>query len=214
MTSADDRNPSGIKLTQAQIDDSNRQSYWSHAIRYGLQYYVSGRFAAASGFSPVTANLLHHAVELLLKACLAYDDSLAEIWKYGSKRSYGHELPLLWEEFKRRNPGLSTAEFDAVISELHKFENIRYPETLIKEGATIAVAIFDVAIPPTGKGVNPETVYVLNLPQVDRLMKVLFDATHGNPEVFLPDVNGERARLYYDRLAETLFAAKPSESKP
>ena len=81
--SVNTRNPTGIRLTQEQMDESFRQSYWAFAIRYGLQYYVAGRFATANRFTPVCANLLHHAVELLLKACLSSDDSLQTIEKYG-----------------------------------------------------------------------------------------------------------------------------------
>jgi hypothetical protein len=36
-----------------------------------LQYWIAGRYAAASSFNPVAANLLHHAIELLLKAAIA-----------------------------------------------------------------------------------------------------------------------------------------------
>jgi hypothetical protein len=60
-------NPTGITLTQNQKDESMREGYWSHAIRYGLEYCVTGRFATAHQFTPVGANILHHAVELLLK---------------------------------------------------------------------------------------------------------------------------------------------------
>ncbi len=52
------RNPTSIKLTQEQMDKSFRESYWAFAIRYGLQYYVAGRFATANRFTPVCANLL------------------------------------------------------------------------------------------------------------------------------------------------------------
>ena len=42
--------------------------------RFGFQYYVAGRFAVIAQFSPVAANLLHHAIEMLLKGELAYLD--------------------------------------------------------------------------------------------------------------------------------------------
>jgi hypothetical protein len=93
--SVDDRNPTGVKLSQEQIDESMRQGYWDHAIRYDLNYYVAGRFATAHHFNPVSANLLHHAVELLLKACLAHDDPLEAILKYGDWKAYRHDIRLL-----------------------------------------------------------------------------------------------------------------------
>jgi hypothetical protein len=81
-----DRNPTGIKLTKEQKEKSFKESYWRYAIQHGLQYYVAGRFATSNGFIPVSANLLHHGVELLLKACLARDDSLETILAYGYKK--------------------------------------------------------------------------------------------------------------------------------
>ena len=131
------RNPTGIRSTQEQMDKSFRQMYWACAIRYGLQYYISGRFATANRFTPICANLLHHAIELLLKACLSYDDSLETIEKYGHReKGYGHNILLLWDAFKKRQPAPGPVEFDAIVAALHDFEEIRYPEKLIRNGAT------------------------------------------------------------------------------
>ena len=49
------RDPTGIRFTQEQMDESFRQSYWALAIRYGLQYYVAGRFATAHRFTTFTS---------------------------------------------------------------------------------------------------------------------------------------------------------------
>jgi hypothetical protein len=54
----DSGSSAGISLTQEQKDASMREDYWSHAIRYGLEYYVAGRFAFAHHFTPVGANIL------------------------------------------------------------------------------------------------------------------------------------------------------------
>jgi hypothetical protein len=202
----DNRNPTGIELTQEQRDRSFQESYWSHAIRYGIQYYVAGRFAAASAFTPVLANLLHHAVELLLKACLAYDDPVERIRKYGSsKDGYGHNLPLLWKEFKSRNAIAARPEFDRIIDALHRFEEIRYPEQLIDDGAIININIFAVDSQPLDERRAEHPAYSLSLPEVDELMGLLFISTRCNREVFLAEVNDERRRLYYDTLTTSLF---------
>ena len=203
---ADNRNPTGIELTQEQRDQSFREGYWSHAIRYGIQYYVAGRFAAASGFTPVLANLLHHAVELFLKACLAHDDPIERIRQYGSsKTGYRHNLPLLWKEFQTRNPVVARADFDPIIEALHKFDEIRYPEQLIDGGATIIIDIFAVDEQRRDDREDKRTLYVLKLPQIDELMGILFTATRCNCDFFLAEVNDERRRLYYDKLTTTLF---------
>ena len=204
--STNNRNPTGIKLTHEQRDRSFRERYWSHAIRYGIQYYVTGRFAAASGFTPVLANLLHHAVELFLKACLACDDPIERIRQYGSsKTGYRHNLPLLWKEFKNRHPTVARAEFDPIIEALHKFEEIRYPEQLIDGGATIMIDIFAVEASGRYDREDKQTLYVLKLPQIDELMGILFTATRCNWDVYLAEVNDERRQLYYDKLTTTLF---------
>src|SRR5450631_3615711 len=198
----DDRNPMGIKLTQEQLDESERNSYWHHAIEYGLDYYVAGRFATAHRAMPVSANILHHAVELMLKACLARDDSIEKIREYGHpKRGYGHDIVRLWHEFKARQPAPVAAEFDSIIDGLHAFEDIRYPETLIQKGAQISIGIFETDGPPIRniRGETTEKLYVLQLPQIDRLMGLLFGASEANPPAFLPRVTDDKqALIYYD----------------
>lgn len=213
----DDRNPTGFVPTQAQRDELERQGYWNHAIEYGLDYYVAGRFATAHHFSPVSANILHHAVELLLKACLAHDDSVERIREYGrypNQRGYGHDLRLLWRDFKARQPAPVPAEFDAVIEGLHDFEDIRYPERLIRDGATISIGLFETNGPPILRnGQLPENLYVLQLPQIDRLMGLLFAASQGNAAAFLPRIeNDKQALAYYDMVRPTLFGRRPQDA--
>jgi hypothetical protein len=206
-TAVDARNPTGITLTKEQKDHSVREGYWSHAIRYGLDYYVVGRFATAHHFTPVSANILHHAVELLLKACVAHDDPLDKILEYSHpKKGYGHDIVRLWQDFKARQTAPVPAEFDAIIEGLHRFEDIRYPETLIRDGATISIGIFEVETPVLRNGLVPENAYSLMLPQIDRLMGLLFDASGANPPAFLPRVaDDKQALIYYDMVRPTLF---------
>lgn len=206
------RNPTGIRLTQEQMDKSFRESYWQFAIRYGLQYYVAGRFATANRFTPVCANLLHHAVELLLKACLSYDDSLETIEKkYGySKEGYGHDILLLWAAFKKRQRAL-LVEFDAIVAALHDFEEIRYPEKLIRNGAIIRINVF-VEEPIHANGQEPERSYNLTLPPIDRLVGLLFKASNANPEAFLHEITDEQGTgsRYYQMIKATLFGSAPA----
>jgi hypothetical protein len=203
----DARNPTGIQFSQDQKDESARQGYWYHAIEYGLQYYVTGRFATAHRFTPVSANILHHAVELLLKACLAHDDTLEMIRDYWHpKKGYGHDITRLWEAFKARGTAPVPAEFDAIINGLHAFEDIRYPETLIRDGAVISIGIFEVEDPIRTNGQIPEKLYALMLPQIDRLMGLLFDASQANPPAFLPRIKDDKVALkYYDMVRPALF---------
>ncbi len=209
--SVNTRNPAGIRLTQAQMDESFRGHYWRSAIRYGLQYYVAGRFATANRFTPVCANLLHHAVELLLKACLSIDDSVETINKYHFKSLYGHDIRLLWGAFKKRQPTPVPTEFDAIVAALHDFEDIRYPEELIRNGAMININIF-VEEPTRANGQEPERSYNLTLPQIDRLMGLLFKASNGDPTFFLHEITDEQGTgsTYYQRMKATLFGRAPA----
>lgn len=211
----DPRNPTGITFTQDQMDESERQGYWHHAIEYALDYYIAGRFAVSHYFNPVSANILHHAIELMLKACLAHDDSIDKIRKYGSKSSYGHDLVALWREFKFRQTVPPAMEFDSIIEGLHAFEDIRYPETLIKKGALISIGIFETDGPPIRNvsGETTEKLYVLQLPQIDRLMGLLFGASGANPPAFLPRITDDaRGMTYYNMVRQTLFC--PPKSSP
>jgi hypothetical protein len=203
------RNPLGIKLTKEQMDESFRKSYWAYAVRYGLQYYVAGRFAATHRLTPVLANLLHHAVELLLKACLSNDDAIETIKKY--RQRYSHDILKLWDAFRSRklDPGL--VEFDEIIAALNDFEEIRYPERLIENGANMGIDLF-VEEPKRINGQEPGRSYYLSLPPIDRLMGLLFEASNANPEVFLreiEDVNGVGSN-YYQKLKATSFGRAPA----
>src|SRR5262249_49773858 len=67
------------------IDEFPQADY--HFYTMGLQYYVAGRFGAVHRLTPVTGNLLHHAVEMVLKGKLAHHHSLSDL-----KKKFGHDL--------------------------------------------------------------------------------------------------------------------------
>jgi hypothetical protein len=112
--------------------------------RYGFQYYVAGRFAVIAQLLPVAANLLHHAIEMLLKGELVHLEEK-------QRRDMGHDLTKLWPAYKKRMAAENTlVSFDAIIETLNKFEEIRYPDkvtgmmckfTLEKEAETEIHAI-------------------------------------------------------------------------
>src|SRR5579871_6453674 len=114
-------------LTQAQRDESFRTSYWHSAIHSGLEYYVTGRYGVHAQVW-VSANLLHHAVELLIKANLARGDTADQIRQYGRKSVYSHSLAAAWQEFKKRSGDKALDAFDKVVTELDRWEDIRYPD--------------------------------------------------------------------------------------
>src|SRR5438552_4056921 len=76
----------------------------------GLEYYISGRYAIFSGLTYVSGNLLHHAIEMLLKGNLLSYFSLDEL-----RSQFRHDIKKLWREFKTHS-SVSLAKFDNVIT--------------------------------------------------------------------------------------------------
>jgi hypothetical protein len=215
---------SSSKRSQAEQDKSSAAAYWLHAVEFGTHYYIVGRYSMFSGFGVVSGNLMHHAVELLLKACLARQDpdpnanrkpdTWAQIQKYRHTKSYRHNLEKLWSEFKTRNPDVASAEHDEVIRGLNKFEDIRYPDNLIQGGAVLSVSLYEVRpehrtapIPALHQPlVKPESrMFYLELPRIDRLVQMLFRASHCNPEVLNFQIHPHAAEYHWLQNAAPLL---------
>jgi hypothetical protein len=67
-----------------------------------MQYYTADRYAVYAHLSPGGANLIHHAVELLMKAAIGRGKRWDEILTFGGSPKHGgmgHELPLLWAAY-------------------------------------------------------------------------------------------------------------------
>jgi hypothetical protein len=146
----------------------------------------------------VQANILHHGVEMFLKAILSRADMPERIRQYGhQKKGYGHSLVRLWQELKARNPTIDFTSHDGTVAALDKFEDIRYPEELVSGGAQIVVNIHDV---PPVKSTNPASVpeFELSLPAIDRLMALLFGLAHYNPETLRMHLRSEHAVSYHN----------------
>jgi hypothetical protein len=178
-----------------------QKSFWDR----GGQYYVTGRFAVAAGLNPVAGNLLHHAVEFLLKGALSKTQTLDDL------RKYSHKLPQLWEVFKAAIGDAALGRFDPAIAALHAFEDLRYPDDALKNGmaSTISSHRFlagnaGLPLPP---GLPPEIsadiarrraslpkvrAYELCLQDVDELVEAIFAAAKTNPRL-LSDGKNPRA---------------------
>jgi len=169
------------RLKEKQHFDSFPDDYWRYAVEYGVHYYIAGRFTVHAQFSFVPGALIHHAIELLLKACLAKKDKPEDVYTYHS--TYGHKLDKLWSEFKLRNPSRSLSAYDTIVKQLDAFETIRYPEELVLNGARLDIGFgeYDPSLPePELTGANH---YRLLLPQIDRLIRVLFECSEYNPDI-------------------------------
>jgi hypothetical protein len=195
-------NPTGWTPTQAQIEESFRSRYWHLAIEYALGYFAAGRFAVHAHLMFVNGNLLHHAVEMLLKANLSRDDNAAEIKQYGYRGNYGHSLGGAWAEFKRRQNDSALDAYDDIVADLDKFEDIRYPDQLVNTGGSFNVGLVetDAKLPQSTLAVPR---YELELPKIDRLVQLLFRRVGINPAVLDNMLKQQHARPYFEQNNKT-----------
>jgi hypothetical protein len=156
------------------IEENNRLRL--EFIKYGLQYYVAGRCAVATALNPVAANLVHHAIEMFLKAGLCAHTNETQ------RRCLGHDLTRLMEEFKaHHDPEGKLAEFDECLSELQKYEDIRYPEGMLGGHGAIGLYLqFGGARmtkePSILAGPSDLVEYTLIMSEIDVLVKAICGA--------------------------------------
>lgn len=150
-----------------------------------MDYYVAGRFATVTGLFPMAGNLLHHSVEMFLKGALVRLVGLEPL------RKVGHDLNRLWDLFKTHLPCPEAASFDKPITEMHRFERLRYPDTAIREGMEATLAIFrDRRVETSGPG-DPLPQYSLVLEDFDALAKLIFERASVNPQFHLQRLRPE-----------------------
>lgn len=180
---------------------TSEEDYW--LLDLGFQYYVAGRAAVLAGLRPVSGNLLHHALEMFLKARLSHRRTLEEL----KKPPFRHNLPKLWEAFKADFPNEALDEFDAAITALSHFEHIRYPEAIIKKGGIISI------------GWGPRTLrletrdstapcYEASVPEIDNLVAKIFSLCSRNPSFFVAMVSeyGLDAIKHHNPVADKLVS--------
>jgi hypothetical protein len=184
-----------FKHSEAEIEARTREAASREFMRLGVQYYVAARAGAWAGLLPITGNLYHHSLEMFLKAGLSRKYSLKEL-----KNKFSHRLPDIWTEFKAEFPAHALATFDATINGVAEFEEIRYPDNVIKYGAQMVVDFRGTATPVQNNTAptRPEPLYRFYFDDVDRLIGAIFTACSKNPLFFTsslkPDVQGMLAR--------------------
>lgn len=95
----------------------------SHFWERGCQYYVAGRHAVAAGLNPIAGNLLHHAIECMLKGAMVKTKTFPELKKIS------HDLSRLWQGFKSDVGDSNLSKFDAIIGALDNCEDLRFQTT-------------------------------------------------------------------------------------
>lgn len=113
----------------------------------GSQYYTLARYSAENHYQPIGATLFHHGIEMLLKGFLIKKKTLQDLKKDG------HNLSKLWKSYQECNHNRSS-NFNLLISELNKVEEIRYPEKMVDEGFRLNLMIntpYPLILPGTEK---------------------------------------------------------------
>jgi HEPN domain-containing protein len=111
--------------TQKEDKDRLRMEYF----RTALHYYILGRYATTAKFSPIPGNLVHHAIEFFLKAAL-----IEKLDETARRNKFRHNLSKLWRRYKRERNNSALDKFDQTISDINRFEGIRYPEEILRLG--------------------------------------------------------------------------------
>lgn len=131
---------------------------------------------------PVSGNLYHHAIEMLLKGQLAKTLSLQEL------KRLGHRLVDVWQAFKAAFPQEALSAFDALLAGLDRFEQIRYPDQVMQHGMYSYIAWAGPAIRPEFAG-QQLPGYELIVTGVDRLIGRLFGLCGIHPAEYLQNLN-------------------------
>jgi hypothetical protein len=164
----------------------SEQDAQRHLMNLAFQYHVAGRCAAKCQLALVTGNLLHHAIEMVLKALLVQDLGLRGLAKMG------HNLSEIWVACVTKHPGLDAPERTRAIGDLDRFERLRYPDGMVAAGAAIR---FGWERGPSMPAMNVP-VYDLAMEDVDELFHATFLVGGKNPDFFLAMLNQEaRATL-------------------
>jgi hypothetical protein len=182
----------------------------------GTQYYIAGRFGAHVALTPVAGNLMHHAIEHFLKGGLAKTKSLAEL----AKKPFGHNLPEIWKAFKAQATDPNLDQFDSIISTLHEFEELRYPDSVMVKGMQCVFNITKAGAAMSSTGATATfplpPQYDLVLEEIDELVAAIFAAASLNPKFFFTKAFMPEAREYIvkNNAVRAIVEAVPGTSPP
>jgi len=169
-----------------------------------IEYYASGRFACLAGLLNVAGNLCHHMVEMMLKSHLVEKHALQEL----SKHPFGHNLPHLWQTFKAE-VAADLDRYDEIINKLHKFDEIRYPDTTTQQGPHIVISFGTSSSCATDGNGQPRTEprYELDLNAIDALVAAIMKAASINAEAYMQGSSTD-ARLYLYKHNAAIFNSR------
>jgi hypothetical protein len=164
-------------------------------LQTAFHYYITARFATINALVPIAGNLAHHAIEMFLKAALVETTTEKE------RIALGHNLQRIWQQYKTLTWNAALDKFDQTITDLDKFEDIRYPERTIRYGMTLEAGL--VRNLSSIKRTQPEPRYELALEELDELVKLIFQTSGINPEFFTQSAMKSDALRYLNEQNQT-----------
>jgi HEPN domain-containing protein len=172
--------------TQEEVKDRLRTEYF----RTALHYYILGRYATTAQFSPIPGNLIHHAIEFFLKAAL-----IEKLDEAARRNKFRHNLRKLWRRYKRERNNPTLDKFNQTISDINKFERIRYPEEMLRLGMLAEIGpVRNTFAPPPGAKRPKGERYQLALDEVDELVKLIFQIERLNPQFYIGPLHEDAKR--------------------
>jgi len=149
-----------------------------HFLDLAFGYYMTGRFAVINRLH-VAPNLMHHAVELLIKFTLLKHEPESQPSAATAQlaQRYGHRLNALWIRYKQHVAPTDLSRFDQVIADLARWEDVRYGG--FPAGTSVAKSMGLVRAPAQTS--RPTDLYVFGLQEVDDLITAMFQASRINP---------------------------------
>lgn len=170
-----------INPAQKESMNSAGDTIATYFMQTGSQYYTMARFAMHAQCIPVCGNLFHHALEMLLKGGLARKRPLSDL-----KDNMGHNLKVLWREFKLEFPDRTLRRHDKTISSLNKFEDIRYPDPIKVPSMGVSAEWSGPAgTMTTYGGLRTPKQYKLVVSPIDDLVADIFRASSWSPPHFM-----------------------------
>ncbi len=160
-------------------DGDKDDEFQSWFCDLATQYYISGRYAAKCFLVPVYGNLLHHAVEMYLKAALVGTLTVKQM------KEHRHDLPALWNEFKTKEKDATLSRFDATVDALHTFESIRFPDEIVAKGLRSGVGWVPEDTTTFSGSIKPPPKYVVIINLIDELVIELLRREDLNPKAFI-----------------------------
>jgi hypothetical protein len=172
--------------TQKENKDHLRIEYF----RTALHYYILGRYATTAKLLPIPGNLVHHAIEFFLKAAL-----IEKLDEAARKNKFRHNLSKLWRHYKRERNNSALDKFDQTISDINRFERIRYPEEMLRLGMLAEIGpVRNTYNPPPGVNRPRAARYQLALDEVDELIKLIFQIESINPQFYTGSLDEDAKR--------------------